>query len=325
MVAACTLVARFTIAALELDMAVPQLTIVPRAVPGRAELESALRGRYTILDALGGGAMSRVYAAREHALDRTVALKVLAEHHGSREDRERFRREARVLAMLRHPAIMPVYAAGDAAGIPYFVMPLIEGPSLARRIAAGPRFAEREACILLAALADAVAAAHPSGVIHRDIKPANVLLEHGRPILADFGIATVHTSEHSRSEVVRGFGTPAYMAPEQLLGDCDSDERSDIYSLGVVGFELLAGRPPFIGATEREIAAQHVGRPAPLVSVFRPDVASEVEQVIRRCLAKRPDDRWGTAAELRRAILDAAAPRPPRARRWASRLLGSRS
>lgn len=289
-----------------------KLATAPR--PDRCEFENALRGQYTILETLGGGGMSRVYVAREHALDRVVALKaLLPDLRGSREDRERFRREARVLASLRHPGIMPVHSVGEAAGVPYFVMPYIGGATLEERLASGTRFAEAEACEILARLSDAVAASHRLGIVHRDIKPGNVLFENGRPILADFGVATLHTSDHSRSDLARGFGTAAYMAPEQLLGDTDSDERSDIYSLGALAFELLAGRPPFVGAQAQQVAAQHIARSAPSVIAFRPEVSEALDRVILRCLAKRPDDRWASADELRDAVLRVAAARGTRA------------
>ena len=299
-------------------MAVPHLALVPRegtlqppsdeSGAERREVEAALRPQYTIIDLLGGGGMSRVYLARERGLDRRVAVKVLLpELRNRREDRERFRREARVLAALRHPGIMPVFTLGEAAGIPFFAMPYIAGPCLARRLASNGRFTEREACAILADLADAVAASHRAGVVHRDIKPENVLLEDGRPILADFGVATLHSSEQSRSEVSRAFGTVGCMAPEQLLGHVESDERSDIYSIGVLAFHLLTGRPPFAGSAGREVAAQHIAHPAPRVSVFRPGVSPLLDDLILRCMAKEPADRWPSAASLRDAVLGAAS------------------
>jgi serine/threonine-protein kinase len=314
-------------------MALPHLALVPRegmrpqplsdeSGAERREVEAALRLQYTIVDLLGGGGMSRVYLARERGLDRLVAVKVLLpELRDRREDRERFRREARVLAALRHPGIMPVFALGEATGIPFFAMPYIPGPCLARRLASGGRFTEREACTILADLADAVAAAHRAGVVHRDIKPENVLLENGHPVLADFGVATLHSSEQSRAEMTRAFGTVGCMAPEQLLGHAESDERSDIYSLGVLAFHLLTGRAPFAGGAGREVAAQHIARPAPRVSVFRPGVSSLLDDVILRCMAKDPAARWPSASALRDAVLSAAAQSDARAAgTWRSKL-----
>lgn len=217
-------------------MGAPRLALVERnAAAGKpaddrdGAVEAALRPHFTLLKRIGGGGMSRVHLARDHRLDRLVAIKMLLpELCDHRADRERFRREARMLASLRHPGIMPVFALGEAAGVPYFVMPYVPGPCLARRIEAAPRLAERDATALVGALADAVAAAHAAGIVHRDIKAENVLLEDGRPILADFGVATLHTSDHSRSELSLGLGTVACMAPEQLLGRPDSDGRSDV-------------------------------------------------------------------------------------------------
>jgi serine/threonine-protein kinase len=310
-------------------MAAPQLSLVPGNAPGGESAgqrdtaaEASLRAHFTLLELIGGGGMSRVYLARDRRLDRLVAIKMLLpELCERREDRERFRREARVLASLRHPGIMPVFALGEAAGLPYFVMPYVAGPCLAHRLADGPRFGEREACALAGALADAVAAAHAAGVVHRDIKAENVLLDDGHPILADFGVATLHTSDHSRSELSLGLGTVACMAPEQLLGRTDSDGRSDVYSLGVLAFHLLAGRPPFVGAG-RELAAQHIARPAPRVSVFRPGVSPRLDDIVLRCLAKDPSHRFQSAAALR----DELAGLSPRrdggsSRTWRERLL----
>jgi serine/threonine-protein kinase len=306
-------------------MAAPPLAVVRNAVrtsPLAHPAEAALRAQFTLLELIGEGGMSRVYLARDRTLDRLVAIKMLLpDLCERREDRERFRREARMLASLRHPGIMPVFSLGDAGDIPYFVMPYVAGPCLARRIAAGPRFGERETRVLIGTLADAVDAVHRAGIVHRDIKAENVLLEDGRPILADFGVATLHTSDHSRSELSLGLGTVACMAPEQLLGHADADGRSDVYSLGVLAFHLLAGRPPFVGAG-RELAAQHIGRPAPRVSVFRPEVSPALDDLVLRCLAKDPAQRFPSAAALRVRLASIAAQRDAAApRTWRARLL----
>jgi serine/threonine protein kinase len=284
---------------------------VPAAVAHEEErhlLDRALHGRFTILDLVGRGGMSAVYVAREHTLDRQVALKVLSAELRERvEDRERFRREARVLAALSpHPCIAPVHALGEAAGLPYFVMPYLAS-SLARRLDDGARLEIGTATDLLVRLAEALEHAHGRGVVHNDLKPENVLLDdtNGYPVLIDFGVATLRTSEHSRSEVARAFGTPAYMSPEQALGEQECDGRSDLYALGVLGFQMLAGRVPFAGATPRDIIAQHVARPAPELSVFRPDVPPALERVLRRCLAKRPADRWQSGRALAEALAEA--------------------
>jgi serine/threonine-protein kinase len=279
----------------------------------RTRLASALRGRYRILEPLGVGGMSVVYLARDAALGREVALKVLQPGLRHRvEDRERFRREARVMAALRHSRIAAVYELAEAAGLPYFTLEWIRGGSLAQRLAAGGRLPPAEAAVLLSGIACALGAAHDGGVVHRDLKPENVLLDRDGPVLIDFGVATVSTSEHSRSEVGRGFGTPWYMSPEQILGETHAGPASDIYSLGVLGFQLLTGRLPFQGAAAREVAAQHVGRPAPRVSVFRPDVPPVLDDLVARCLEKAPERRWSDARVLRDALRGAAQEEPRR-------------
>lgn len=279
----------------------------------RSRLASALRGRYRILEPLGAGGMSVVYVARDADLGREVALKVLQPGLRHRvEDRERFRREARVMAGLRHPRIATVYELAEAAGLPYFTLEWVRGGSLARRLAAGGRLPAMEAAGLLSGIACALAAAHDGGVVHRDLKPENILVGSDGPVLIDFGVATVSTSEHSRSEVSRAFGTPWYMSPEQVLGEIQAGPASDIYSLGVLGFQLLTGRLPFQGPAPREVAAQHVGRPAPRVSVFRPDVPAALDDLVARCLEKAPERRWSDARLLRDALRRAVHEEPRR-------------
>ena len=283
----------------------------------------AVRGRYRLTEILGVGGMSAVYGAEEVALGRRVALKILDPAFArDLADRERFRREARVLAGFDHPGIVPIYTAGDADGLPFFTMRRIDGRSLAVRLEDGTaRMPVGDTMALLAALADALAAVHGAGIVHRDVKPANVLLEGPteRPVLIDFGVATVGTSDHSRGEVVRGYGTLEYMCPEQALGEHECDARGDLYSLGVVGFRMLTGRLPFRGTEPRELIAQHVARPAPTVSTFQPDVPPAVDEVIARCLAKAPADRWPDAGALADACRASLAPAAIAGRR---RLLG---
>ena len=287
----------------------------------RRQVAHALRGRYRLLELLGHGGMSAVYGADETPLGRRVALKILQPEFGETlVNRERFRREARVLAGFEHPGIVPVYSLGEAGGLPFFTMRWVRGRSLAARLDGdGSRMDVAAACELVAALADSLAAIHRAGIVHRDIKPANVLLDEpdGRPVLIDFGVATVATSEQSRAEVARGFGTLEYMCPEQALGEVECDARGDIYSLGVLAFRALTGRLPFRGSSAREIIAQHVARPAPMVSVFRPDVPAALDEAVARCLAKAPSDRWPSAAAARDAFRSAllagpASPRRPR-------------
>lgn len=280
-----------------------------------ASLHRAVANRYRILRPLARGGMSTVYLARERGLERQVAIKVLggvAARH--LEDRERFRREARTLAGLAHPSIVPVFALGEPGIAPYFVMRYVPGESLAERLRRVGRLGVVEACAILADIAEALDCAHRGGVIHRDVKPENILLEDGsrRALLTDFGVAIVLTSEHSRSEVSKAFGTPDYMSPEQILGEQAYDGRSDLYSLGVVGFHMLVGRLPFRGSSPEAVAAQHVSLPAPAVEGFVSGLPPRVASAIDRCLEKEPRRRWPDGRSLASALRAAAGPAPVR-------------
>ena len=296
-----------------------EVTPLPLAGPARERqlLEATLAGRFKIRRLVGRGGMSSVYLGWDHALERKVAIKVLApEFVRQLEDRERFRREARIAASLFHPNIVPVYASEQQNGLSFVIMHYVAGPSLAARLESVGALPVDEAVEILAGLADALDSVHRIGVVHRDIKPDNVLLDEvtGRPMLTDFGVATVATSEHSRSEVVKALGTPQYMSPEHALGEQAADARSDLYSLGVVGFRMLTGRLPFTGGTAQSIVAQHVALEPPPVGHYAPHVPGEVAQVIDRCLAKKPAKRWADAGAFRTALLKAQ--RTAGRRRW---------
>ena len=271
----------------------------------RPMLERALAGRYRIVRLLGRGGMGAVYLAWEHALERMVAIKVLTPALGGGiEHRERFRREARTAALLAHPNVVPLHAFGDANGTPYFVMSYVRGESLAERLKRERRLSAAETCRILAELADALDFAHRHGIVHRDIKPENILLdaETGRPMLTDFGVATVFTSEHSRAEASKSFGTPQYMSPEQAMGESEFDGRSDIYALGVLGYLMLTGHLPFDGRTFQELAAQHVTKEPLPPSMWVPMVPDSVAAIVLRCLAKDPSGRWPNAKSLSVAL-----------------------
>jgi serine/threonine protein kinase len=290
---------------------------VPASEPdlSLASLQSAVAGRYRILRPLARGGMSTVYLARERGLERQVAIKVLSAAAARHlEDRERFRREARTLAGLVHTSIVPVYASGEPGIAPFFVMRYVPGESLAERLGRVGRLGAVEACGILADIAEALDFAHRGGVIHRDVKPENILLEEGsgRALLTDFGVAIVLASEHSRSEVSKAFGTPDYMSPEQILGEQEYDGRSDLYSLGVVGFHMLVGRLPFRGSSPEAVAAQHVSLPAPAVEGFVADLPPKVAAAIDRCLEKEPRRRWPDGRSLASALRAAAGPAPHR-------------
>jgi len=271
-------------------------------------LEATLAGRFKIRRLVGRGGMSSVYLGWDHALERKVAIKVLApEFVRHLEDRERFRREARIAASLFHPNIVPVYACEQQNGLTFVVMRYVAGPSLAARLESVGALPVDETVEILAALSDALHSVHGIGVVHRDVKPDNILLDevNGQPMLTDFGVATVATSEHSRSEVVKALGTPQYMSPEHALGEQAADARSDLYSLGVVGYRMLTGRLPFSGGSAQSIVAQHVALEPPPVGHYAPHVPEQVSHVIDRCLAKKPAKRWADAGTFRTALLKA--------------------
>lgn len=304
----------------------PLRDVTPLPVPGPARehqlLEATLAGRFKIRRLIGRGGMSSVYLAWDHALERKVAIKVLApEFVNQVEDRERFRREARIAADLFHPNIVPVYASEQCNGLTFVVMHYVAGSSLAARLDSIGALPVDESVEILTGLANALDAVHRIGVVHRDIKPDNILLDEvsGRPMLTDFGVATVSTSEHSRSEVSKALGTPQYMSPEHALGEQAADARSDLYSLGVVGYRMLTGRLPFNGGSAQSIVAQHVALEAPPVAHYAPHVPEPIARVVDRCLAKSPNKRWADAASFRAALLKAAA--SPNGSRWTPRAL----
>jgi serine/threonine-protein kinase len=258
--------------------------------------------RHEVLGLLGRGGMSRVYLAWDRVLHRRVAIKLLdAGLSDAVEHRERFRREALIAAQLEHPHIVPCYDSIHRPDVALAVMRYVPGRSLAELTAGGQALPWREVLAWLVPMADALAHAHDRGVIHRDVKPANILLQDddGWPFLTDFGIATLRTSEASRAEVTERFGTPEFMAPEQLLGAWDADHRADIYSLGLTAYVALAGRLPFVATTPVGLAAHRVALdPTPLSDVA-PEVPPKLAAVIDRCLEREPRRRWRNARVLR--------------------------
>jgi len=287
----------------------------------RRRLEAVTAGRYEIQTEIGRGGMSRVFRAWDPYGRRLVAIKLLAAGLSlSVEHRERFRREASIASRLAHPHILACYDFVRSGDVVFAVMPYVAGISLAERLAGGVTLAPAAVMALLIPLADALACAHASGVIHRDVKPANILLRaaDNRPFLTDFGIATLRTSEHSRGEVVKRFGTPEFMSPEQALGAWDADHRSDIYSLGLIAFLALTGRMPFAGGSPLAHAAQRTVLDAPPLRRVAPAVPERLAAVVDRCLAREPKRRWRSAAALRRALERAGRPRPGLFGRWLS-------
>jgi hypothetical protein len=268
-------------------------------------VQKAVEGQYALVRLLGRGGMGAVYLARDQELDRLVALKVLPPGVGdSAESRARFRREAQLAAKLTHPNIVPLHSFGENDGLMYYVMGYVRGESLADRLRREGRIPQEETRLKLAQLAEALEYAHSKGVIHRDIKPDNILLddETGQPLLADFGIARAAGHGGTLTEAPSVVGTMHYMPPEQAIGATSVDGRSDLYSLGVVGYVMLAGQTPFDARTFLAFVAQQASLdPSPLVSRV-PDIAPDLGAAIMRCLARDVTSRWSDARAFKQSL-----------------------
>ncbi len=275
-------------------------------------VRASLAGRYTIERELGRGGMATVYLARDLKHDRPVALKVLRPELAASLGADRFLREIQVTAHLTHPNILPLLDSGRADEFLYYVTPYVEGESLRSRLERERQLPVDEAVRLAAAVAGALDYAHRHQIIHRDIKPENILLEDGQAVVADFGIArALHAAESAKlTETGVAVGTVAYMSPEQATGE-EFDGRSDIYSLGCVLYEMLAGEPPFTGPTAQVVTARRLAGSVPSLHAVRDSVPRQIEQAIGKALAKLPADRFATAAEFADALTPGGpAPRP---------------
>ncbi|MBI3792635.1 MAG: protein kinase, partial [Gemmatimonadetes bacterium] len=273
----------------------------------RDQLQAALGDAYRLDRELGGGGMSHVYVATEQALGRQVVVKVLPAEMAGQVSVERFKREIALAARLQHPHIVPLLTAGDAAGLPYFTMPLVEGESLRARLVRHGELPLNEGVRLLREIAAALAYAHERGVVHRDIKPDNVLLSAGSAMITDFGVAKALSASSngdagSMTSLGIALGTPAYMAPEQASADPGVDHRADIYAFGVLAYELLTGQPPFVGRTPQNLLAAHVTEPPELITRRRASIPPALAALIMRCLEKRAADRPQSALELVHAL-----------------------
>ena len=278
----------------------------PAAVEGdplRKALETKLKGHYRLVRLLGRGGMGAVYLARDLTLDREVAIKVVNTVADSPELKDRFRREARTAAKLSHANIVPLYSFGEVEGMPYFVMGYVRGESLGARLRRDGKLEEVEARRILADIADALDHAHRQGVIHRDVKPDNVLLEDdsGRALLTDFGVAKAIGHGETLTRFASAIGTPHFMSPEQASGEASVDGRSDLYSLGVMGFAMLAGRLPFEGTTA-DVLTKHLTQTPPRLGALAPNVSDSTAQAVERCMAKDPAKRWPDARALKLAL-----------------------
>ncbi len=268
------------------------------------KLSAAIADRYRVEREIGAGGMATVYLADDLKHNRKVALKVLRPELAEALGHERFLREIETTANLRHPHILPLYDSGDAAGSLFYVMPYVEGESLRERLDREKQLPVSDAIAIAREVAGALGYAHERGVVHRDIKPGNILLEGSHAVVADFGIARAVSASGARmlTSVGMSLGTPTYMSPEQAAGDADIDGRSDIYSLGCVLYELLAGQPPFTGPTADTVARQHLIAEPPPVTNLRPNAPPHVAAAVARSLVKTPADRFGTAAEFAEAL-----------------------
>ncbi|MBA2459784.1 MAG: protein kinase [Gemmatimonadales bacterium] len=275
--------------------------------PLAARLAEALGDAYTIEGEIGRGGMGVVYRARDERLQRRVAIKVLPPELAFQQDiRERFTREAQTAAKLSHPHIVPIHTVGEGRGLVYFVMGFVDGESVAGRIRRRGRLPVDEARRIMTETADALSAAHGLSIIHRDIKPDNILLEgsRGRVMVTDFGIAKALSGGSGATLTGAGvaIGTPAFMSPEQAAGEREIDGRSDLYSLGIVTFQMLTSELPFNAPTVAGILMKQITEVAPDLRSKRHDVPEDLALAVSRCLEKDPENRWPTADALRRAL-----------------------
>ena len=267
-------------------------------VPNR--LQAALSDRYDLQRELGRGGMATVYLARDLKHRRAVAIKILHPHLAESVGFERFQREVHVAAQLNHPRILTLIDSGEADGFLYYVMPFVQGESLRGRLLREPQISLPEALRITREVASALGYAHGQGVVHRDIKPENVMLHEGEAMVTDFGIskALIAGSDAALTQTGLILGTPAYMSPEQASGDIEVDARSDLYSLGCMLFEMLAGQMPFTGATAQAIIVKRWTEPVPLIRATRPGISVALEKVLSRAMARNPDDRFATAVQF---------------------------
>jgi serine/threonine protein kinase len=273
----------------------------PALLTGR--LATALAGRYQLEREIGRGGMATVHLARDLRHHRLVAIKVLREELAVAVGAERFLEEIRVTASLQHPHILPLFDSGSAEGLLWYVMPFVEGETLRSRLARERRLPVDDALQLVREMADALDYAHRHGIVHRDVKPENVLLHSGHALVADFGIALALEQAGGARLTRTGItlGTPSYMAPEQAAGDRPIDARTDVYALGAVLHEMLAGESPFAAAYQ-EMRRKEMHEPVVALATRRADVSSSLDAAIRRALANQPDDRFPSAGAFAAAL-----------------------
>jgi serine/threonine-protein kinase len=273
-----------------------------------AALQTALGPAYTLQREIGRGGMATVYLADDTRSGQRVALKVLQAVFLGSVGTDRFLREIKIAALLSHPNIVPMLDSGRAGDVPYYVMPYLDGEALSDRLEREGWLTVEAAVHIVSDVAAALDYAHAKDVLHRDIKPANIILSGGRAMVADFGIGKAITAadQSSLTQTGTAVGTPAYMSLEQAAGDPDVDTRSDIYSLGAVLYEMLAGAPPFVGATVQGVIAARFTQPVPALAGRVPGISEALDAVIAQALARRREDRFPTAAAFDRALREAS-------------------
>jgi TolB-like protein/tRNA A-37 threonylcarbamoyl transferase component Bud32/Tfp pilus assembly protein PilF len=289
-------------AATPMEPGLPERTAPTTAVE-ISRLTRALAAQYRIERVLGEGGMATVYLAEDPKHRRRVAVKVMRPELAETLGTERFLREVEIAAQLSHPHILPVFDSGSADGFLYYVMPFVEGESLPARLAREKQLPVPEALRLAREVAEALAFAHERGIVHRDIKPANILLSAGHALVADFGIArALAGGGKTLTQTGLAIGTPQYMSPEQAMGASDVDGRVDIYALGCVLYEMIAGEPPFTGPTAQAVIARAITEAPRPLDATRHGLALRVSAVVTRALAKSPADRFQTATEMADAL-----------------------
>jgi TolB-like protein/Flp pilus assembly protein TadD len=278
------------------------VVLVALATP---ELTEALKDRYRLDRELGRGGMATVYLAQDLKHDRLVALKVLHPEFAASLGPGRFLREIKIAARLSHTHIVPLYDSGQAGNLLYYVMPYVEGESLRQRLNREKQLPVDVAVQIARNVAGALDYAHRHQVVHRDIKPENVMLHEGEALVTDFGIAKAISASGGQTLTQSGMavGTPAYMSPEQAAGEAELDGRSDVYSLGCVLYEMLAGTPPFTGPTAQAVISKRFTEPVPALRAARPAAPEEIERAVTKALARVPADRFATAAQLAQALV----------------------
>ncbi|MFN7801601.1 serine/threonine-protein kinase, partial [Gemmatimonas sp.] len=283
----------------------------------RAHVEQALSAAYELDQEIGRGGMGIVYRARDRRLKRHVAIKLLPPELSFRRDvRSRFLREAETAAQLSHPNIVPIYSVDEVGNLVFFVMACIDGDNLATLVQKRGPLPVDSVRRWLGEVADALSYAHSRGVVHRDIKPDNILLDgiDGRALVTDFGIARAATDSGETSRLTAtgmAIGTPAYMSPEQASGDRDLDARSDLYSLGIVAYQMLCGEPPFVGGTTPALLVKHLAEAPVPIQQRRADAPPDLAAIVMRLLEKNPDHRFQQATELSQALRTGVVPPAP--------------